>query len=153
MKPTVPELLVGIADALTSDVAPHVEQLAARNQVAAAAAMLRRLAGLVPRLTPHLLTDAADIATTLATLAPTLDDPALRAAIDVACTALDALDPTVAGLDDIQRVHHDLLVVLDAVVSSFERDAPSTPAASALAALLERCVKRERDLGASIAGR
>ncbi len=144
MRPTVPELLTGIADALAADVAPHLTDVAARHQVGAAVAMLRRLATLVPQLTPHLWAGAADLASTLRAIAP--EHPDVRAA----GAAFDALDPTRASLDELQAVHQQLLGVLDAVVAA---PPPSPEAAGALAALLERGVVRERDLGASIAGR
>ena len=144
MKPTVPELLTGIADALAADVAPQLTDLAARNQVGAAVAMLRRLAALVPQLTPHLWADAADVASTLRAVAPADDD------VRDAAAAFDALDPTRASLDELQQVHQQLLDALDAVVAAPPR---SPDAATTLAALLERSVVRERDLGASIAGR
>ncbi len=149
MRPTVAELLSGIADALTTDVAPHLDDVAARHQIAAATSMLRRLAGLVPQLTPYLLTDAADIATTLQAIAPDVDDAGVRAAIATTGEELDGLDPAVSSLDELHRVHDRLLAVLDDVVAR----APSGPGAPALRALLERMVVRERDLGASIAGR
>ena len=152
MRPTVPELLDGVARALEGDVAPRVDDPHARRQVLAAVGVLRRLAAVVPRLTPHLLADAHDIAETLHTVVATGDAgfAELCAGLDAARDALTAFDPAQHSLDDLQTVHQHLLKLLDRAVLLA---AACSSATATLDLLLERCVVRERDLGASIAGR
>jgi hypothetical protein len=152
MRPTVPELLDGIARALDVDVAGHLDDARAQRQVAAAVAMLRRLAAVVPHLTPHLLADATDIAATLTTVVepgdPRFGD--LHTGLDRTRRALAEFDPARHTLDDLQDLHQQLLELLDRAVAV---DVAGSPAATELDALLERCAAREHDLGASIAGR
>ncbi len=148
----MPELLDGVARALEGDVAGRIDDPHARRQVLAAVGVLRRLAAVVPRLTPHLLTDANDLAETLHAVVAT-GDPAfaeLRAGLDAAQEALTAFEPAQCTLDDLQAAHQSLLDLLDCAVLLATAGSPATVT---LDLLLERCAVRERDLGASIAGR
>lgn len=156
MKPTVPELLAGMADALEADVAGHVDDQFARNQVQAAIAMLRRLAPVVSKLTAYLLADSADLAMTLTTVAPAVDDPVWGTDATAAVAALAAFDPAHDSLDLLHDLHNRLLGLIDQLVTARADGALSSgdgTVAQAVRALLERTVARERALGASIAGR
>jgi hypothetical protein len=150
MRPTVPELLAGVAGALESDVVPQLDDAPARNQVVAAAALLRRIALLVPHLVVNLLADCDDMAGALRDVAPRLHPDDRRLAVEAALE-LDALEPRRATLDEIDRVHQQLLAALDAVLArSDERPVEHDALGEALAPVLERMVRRERDVGASI---
>ena len=157
MRPDVPSLLHGVADALETDAAGAIDDLHARRQVLAAVGILRRVAALVPHLHALLLADADDIVSSLAAVATHLDDTE-RARLDDAARDLAELDLRRARLDDVDACHQRLTALFDDVVAA-RRPSGTSPTApdpvldAALGALAARSVGRERAIGASIAGR
>lgn len=153
MRPDVPSLLRGVADALETDAVGAVADLHARHQVVAAIGILRRVATLVPHLHALLLADADDIAASLGALADRLGDDERRRLADAAA-ALAALDLRRATLDDLDACHQRLTAIFDDVVAARRASGGEDAVLdTALGALAARSVGRERAIGASIAGR
>ncbi len=149
MRPTVPELLRGIADALDADAVAAIDDLHARQQVVAAVGVLRRIATLVPHLHAILLADIDDIVATLATVADRLPTEQATRLATVTADA-DGLDVRRATLDALDAVHQSVLGLLDDAVVAAGHDATLD---ATLHALVVRVLDRERAIGASIAGR
>lgn len=149
MRPTVPELLRGVADALETDAVAAIDDPHARHQVVAAVGVLRRIATLVPHLHATMLADIDDIVATLAALEDHLrpEHGARLAATTADATAIDVRRAT---LDALDAVHQSVLALLDDVVADPGGD-PTLDAA--LHALAARVLDRERAIGASIAAR
>lgn len=150
MRPDVPSLLRGVADALETDALGAVTDLHAQRQIGSAIGILRRVATLVPHLHALLLADADDIVATLDAVAPHLGAPE-RARLRDAAGALAALDLRRATLDDLDACHQRLLALFDDVVAG--ADPGDRVLDTALRDLAARAVARERAIGASIAGR
>ncbi len=114
------------------------------------AAALRRIATLVPVLPRHLFTDADDLASTLAQVAPRLAPPLATAVGNLVCELGD-IDQRTTTLDELQAVHQRALDLFDAALRDPSAHEPDVD--QLLRAALERSVNREQALGASIAGR
>jgi len=96
LNPSVIDLLLGVADGLQAEVLDTLEPGPARDQVAAAVAIVRRIARALPGLTPYVLADLADVGAVVAELQGRTDPVA-----PVVPVAPAVPDPAVTGLDEL----------------------------------------------------
>jgi hypothetical protein len=151
LRPSVADLLVGVADGLAATVLPELPPGPARDQVRFAVGITRKVARALPRLTPYLVQDTADLASTLrrlravqaAPLARVSDDVATRQAL-AAAEALP-LEP-LPTLDELAAVN---LRLREALTELCERTVLDGECEQEVRALLGRMTAREVALGLS----
>jgi hypothetical protein len=125
LNPSVIDLLVGVADGLQAEVLDTIEAGPARDQVAAAVAIVRRVARALPGVTPYVLADLADVGAVLADLTgePTAPLP----------------DPATVGLDELFALARDRRATLASLIDERGLDERSDAVVrAALARLTER---------------
>jgi hypothetical protein len=139
INPTIDQLLVGVASSLHETVLPDLPPGAARNQLVAAIAIIRRAAAVGDHLPRYLWEDNRDIASVLSEVAPPLglDAPAVPALAEP------------PPLDDLRQVNLDLQEQLVAAHRRARADDTAEMARSALRALFERMLEREAEINTS----
>lgn len=166
LRPSVPELLDELADALAETVLPELADGPARDQVRDAVALTRRLASAVPRVGAYLHEDTADVAATLRRLWDALEESSDAGSMpagggdggrDVegdgelteAVAFAEALGPQPPPtLDQYIAANLRLRAALaDAAEQVARRDDPA--AEELLQEALARLARRERELGLS----
>ncbi len=153
IRPGVRELLLGVATQLDESVVPELASgSAARNQTRAAAAVLRRIAGVWDQVVPALLEEVDDLEGGLAAAARALaaGDPR-RAALDAAIAAAPALDAAVPSFEAGASRHQALQRALDDGLSALEPG--SSPAADAARAELLGVARRMAARSRRLSGR
>jgi hypothetical protein len=144
IRPTIPELLDNVAASLDQTVLPELAPGAARNQLQAAIALIRRAAMASEATGPYLWADNADIAATLRKLAPPLG--LLAPESTPACrypTITELRERNLSLQRDLESTQQTL------------RTAPQDQRESLtpiLRALIERMVQREARLNVSPSG-
>ena len=139
INPPIDKLLVGVASSLQETVLPDLPPGAARNQLVAAIALIRRAAAVGERIPHYLWDDNRDIASVLSEVAPSL-------ALD-APVVPDMAEP--ASIDDLRQVNLDLQERLVAAHRRARADDTAEVARSALRALFERMLAREAEINTS----
>jgi hypothetical protein len=137
INPTISALLAGVATSLDETVLPELPTGAARNQLVAAIAIIRRAAAVGDRIPSYLNTDNHDIAAVLADIGPSLglSPPAV------------ALPP--ASLPSIDELRQINATMQELVVEAHRRartQSSAEPARLALRALYARMLERESQI-------
>ena len=139
--PTISELLSGVATSLDETVLPELSPGAARNQLVAAIALIRRSAAVGEHIGAYLWEDNRDITAVLSEVAPLvgLDPPPTDAGTGAGYPSLEELRRRNLALQ------HQLVAVHD----TLREDAGSARAQAALRALFERMLARESQINTS----
>ena len=140
--PTINELLSGVATSLDETVLPELAPGAARNQLVAAIALIRRSAIASDSIGAYLWEDNRDMTAVLSEVAP-----------------LVGLDPPPAdagggadrypSLDELRRRNLALQHQLVAIHDTLREDSGSARAQAALRSLFERMLARESQINTS----
>lgn len=139
INPTIDQLLVGIASSLHETVLPDLPPGAARNQLVAAIALIRRAAAVGEHIPHYLWEDNRDIASVLSEVAPSL-------ALDPPAVPAIAEPPSV---DDLRQVNLELQERLVLAHRLARADDTAEMARSALRELFERMLEREAEINTS----
>ena len=138
-EPTIDELLRGVAESLHDAVLPDLPVGAARNQLVAAIAIVRRAAATSADVPHYLWEDNRDIASVLRDVAPSLG-------LDAPAAPTTAEPPSLA---ELRQVNLDLQHRLVAAQQRARADAGAFTARTALRALFERMLAREAQINTS----
>ena len=139
INPTIDELLRGVAESLHDTVLPDLPVGAARNQLVAAIAIVRRAAAVGEHVPRYLWEDNRDIASVLSEVAPSLG-------LDAPAAPMLAEPPS---LHQLRQVNLDLQDRLVAAQQRARTDADAAAARAALRALFERMLAREAKVNTS----
>jgi hypothetical protein len=150
LKPSLPDLLAGTADALARTVLGGLPPGPAHDQLEAAIALIRRVARALPKLTPYLQQDIQDLAVTLRNLGDR-DLLPMDETLTATLAATDALPD--APLPDLDALTAVSLQLRKALADVAETATLSVDADEIVRALLARMEKREAELGVSPWGR
>lgn len=138
IKPTIPELLDGVADSLEESVLPELPAGNARVQLVAALAIIRRAATASYATGPYLDADNRDIAATLQSLAPSLGQTTLPQRITAAADAINTGSDRYVAIEELANLNY----TLQSLLIDVQRELGAA-AESFLRPLYERMLERE----------